>query len=123
VTTQRKLETDEKVFSYEEIWKYHEIVDKSKKNSVRLTKQQYSLYRRLNERDIRPLRGVRLLLDMLGYVWTLVMTIATAKHVFLLAYFHRHDRDSVKDIRVTEEADSVVVTFNASAPAQEFNKK
>jgi hypothetical protein len=120
VTTQRTLET-EKVFSYEEISKYHELVDRSKKTSVRLTKQQYSLFKRLNERDIRPLRGLGLLLDMLGYMWTLAMTVATAKYIFLLAHFHKHDRNSVKDIRVVEEADSVVVTFNASAPAQDFN--
>lgn len=123
MTTQKASETAGKILSYEEISKYHEVVDKSKKNSVRLTRWQYLLFRKLNERNVGRIRGVGLLLDMLGYIWTLAMTFATAKYVFLLAYFHRHDRDSVKDIRVTEESDSFVITFNASAPAQEFNEE
>ncbi len=109
------------VLSYGEIPKYFEIVDRSKKNSVRLTKRQYSLFKKLNRKDIGPLRGVRLLFDMLGYAWTLAMIFITARHVFLLAYFYNHDRESSKDILVTEEADHVVITFNASAPPQKFN--
>jgi hypothetical protein len=58
---------------------------------------------------------------MLGYVWTLTMIFISARHVFLLAYFYNRDRESSKHIPVTEEANDVVVTFNASAPSQNFN--
>lgn len=109
------------MLSYNEIPKYSEIVDRSKKNSVRLSKQQYSLFKKLNRADIGPLRGVRLILDMLGYAWTLAAISISARHIFLLAYFYNHDRESRNDILVVEEPDDIVITFNASAPHQEFN--
>jgi hypothetical protein len=49
------------------------------------------------------------------------MIFISARHVFLLAYFYNHDRESSKHIPVTEEANDVVVTFNASAQSQNFN--
>jgi len=46
------------VLSYDQIPKYFEIVDRSKQNSVRLTKRQYALFKKLNRKDIGLLRGI-----------------------------------------------------------------
>lgn len=99
---------------YDEIPKYCDSIDKDKKSVVELSHFQAKLYQRLIDNKLKPLRGIAYFIDMIGYKLLLLTIIFFARNLLLLAYFHRHDSESISKITFKNlDNNAVEVVFNS----------
>ena len=106
--------------TYREIPKFCDRVDKNKRSEVLLTRSQANMYKRMTEHDLRPLRGIRYFADMAAYGSLLTRVMLFARNLFLLAYFHRHDSNSINRIQFLDKGSDVLVRFNPDSEPQNF---
>ncbi len=113
---------DPSMIEYRDIPKYCDHIDKDKRSTVVLSRNQAMLYKRLEQNRLKPLGGLGRLSDMIAYSGTLLCVFVFAKNLLLLSQFRRRADARGEMVAIRElENGRVALTFNPHAEPNVIN--